>query len=130
MPLQVVGRFVLVLLTVAAAADSAAAAATKTAAAPAAVAAAAAPPAAAQNGGRLRARGLGVPFDGTPGPLNAITDIPGVLVGHTTLIEGSGKLTVGKGPIRTGVTAVLPRGLDSMRQFSFAGGSHRTATAR
>jgi len=121
MPLQVVGRFVLVLLTVAAAADSAAAAATKTAAAPAAVAAAAAPPAAAQNGGRLRARGLGVPFDGTPGPLNAITDIPGVLVGHTTLIEGSGKLTVGKGPIRTGVTAVLPRGLDSMRQFSFAG---------
>ncbi|HZC86416.1 MAG TPA: P1 family peptidase, partial [Steroidobacteraceae bacterium] len=55
-----------------------------------------------------RARDLGVPFDGTPGPLNAITDVEGVLVGHTTLISGSGKLAVGKGPIRTGVTAVLP----------------------
>jgi D-aminopeptidase len=68
-----------------------------------------------------RARDLGVPFDGTPGPLNAITDVAGVLVGHTTLIEGSGKLEVGKGPVRTGVTAVLPRGADSMRHFSFAG---------
>jgi L-aminopeptidase/D-esterase-like protein len=68
-----------------------------------------------------RARDLGVPFDGTPGPLNAITDVEGVLVGHTTLIEGSGKLVVGKGPIRTGVTAVLPRGASSMQQFSFAG---------
>jgi D-aminopeptidase len=68
-----------------------------------------------------RARDLGVPFDGTPGPLNAITDVPGVLVGHTTLIEGEGKLVVGKGPIRTGVTAVLPRGFDSIKQFSFAG---------
>src|SRR5262245_8009371 len=45
-----------------------------------------------------RARDLGVPFDGTPGPLNAITDVEGVLVGHTTLISGSGKLVVGKGP--------------------------------
>ena len=70
---------------------------------------------------RPRARDLGVPFDGTPGPLNAITDIDGVLVGHTTLIDGSGKLTVGKGPVRTGVTAVLPRGLSSMQRFSFAG---------
>jgi D-aminopeptidase len=70
---------------------------------------------------RTRARDLGVPFDGTPGPLNAITDIDGVLVGHTTLIEGSGKLVVGKGPIRTGVTAVLPRGTASMQHFSFAG---------
>jgi D-aminopeptidase len=68
-----------------------------------------------------RARDLGIPFDGTPGPLNAITDIPGVLVGHTTLIEGSGKLIVGKGPVRTGVTAVLPRGAESMQRFSFAG---------
>jgi D-aminopeptidase len=68
-----------------------------------------------------RARDLGVPFDGTPGPLNAITDIDGVLVGHTTLIEGNGKLVVGKGPIRTGVTAVLPRGAASMQHFSFAG---------
>ena len=68
-----------------------------------------------------RARDLGVPFDGTPGPLNAITDVEGVLVGHTTLISGSGKLVVGKGPIRTGVTAVLPRGRSSMDRYSFAG---------
>jgi len=68
-----------------------------------------------------RARDLGVPFDGTPGPLNAITDVEGVLVGHTTLISGSGKLEVGKGPVRTGVTAVLPRGSASMQRFSFAG---------
>ena len=61
-----------------------------------------------------RARDLGVPFDGTPGPLNAITDVSGVTVGHTTLISGEGKLQVGKGPVRTGVTAVLPRGKDSM----------------
>jgi L-aminopeptidase/D-esterase-like protein len=70
---------------------------------------------------RARARDLGVPFDGTPGPLNAITDVDGVLVGHTTLIEGEGKLVVGRGPIRTGVTAVLPRGPASPQQFSFAG---------
>jgi D-aminopeptidase len=57
-----------------------------------------------------RARDLGVPFDGTPGPLNAITDVKGVEVGHTTLISGSGPLKVGVGPVRTGVTAVLPRG--------------------
>jgi D-aminopeptidase len=68
-----------------------------------------------------RARDLGVPFDGTPGPLNAITDVAGVLVGQTTLISGSGKLVVGQGPIRTGVTAVLPRGAESMQRFSFAG---------
>jgi D-aminopeptidase len=57
-----------------------------------------------------RARDLGIPFDGTPGPLNAITDIAGVEVGHTTLISGEGKLKVGEGPVRTGVTAILPRG--------------------
>src|SRR4029077_18392687 len=57
-----------------------------------------------------RARDLGVPFDGTPGKLNGITDVSGVMVGHTTLISGEGKLIVGKGPVRTGVTAVLPRG--------------------
>jgi D-aminopeptidase len=57
-----------------------------------------------------RARDLGIPFDGTPGPNNAITDVQGVEVGHTTLISGSGKLKVGEGPVRTGVTAVLPRG--------------------
>src|SRR6266496_5232149 len=68
-----------------------------------------------------RARDLGVPFDGTPGPLNAITDVPGVTVGHTTLTSGEGKLEVGKGPVRTGVTAVLPRGKDSMSSPVFAG---------
>jgi D-aminopeptidase len=68
-----------------------------------------------------RARDLGVPFDGTPGPFNAITDVPGVTVGHTTLISGEGKLQVGKGPVRTGVTAVLPRGKDSMNNPVFAG---------
>jgi D-aminopeptidase len=57
-----------------------------------------------------RARDLGVPFDGTPGPNNAITDVVGVEVGHTTLISGNGKLIVGKGPVRTGVTAIHPRG--------------------
>ncbi|MGC1449343.1 MAG: P1 family peptidase [Candidatus Sulfotelmatobacter sp.] len=61
-----------------------------------------------------RARDLGVPFDGTPGPNNAITDVTGVEVGHTTLISGEGKLKVGEGPVRTGVTAVLPRGKDSL----------------
>ena len=61
-----------------------------------------------------RARDLGVPFDGTPGPLNAITDVKGVEVGHTTLISGeAGPVKVGVGPVRTGVTAVLPRGKDS-----------------
>jgi D-aminopeptidase len=60
-----------------------------------------------------RARDLGVPFDGVPGSLNAITDVKGVEVGHTTLISGSGALKVGVGPVRTGVTAILPRGKDS-----------------
>jgi D-aminopeptidase len=68
-----------------------------------------------------RARDLGVPFDGTPGQFNAITDVSGVTVGHTTLISGEGKLQVGKGPVRTGVTAVLPRGKDSMNNPVFAG---------
>jgi D-aminopeptidase len=57
-----------------------------------------------------RGRDLGIPFDGIPGPLNAITDIPGVTVGQTTLISGDGLLSVGKGPVRTGVTVILPRG--------------------
>ena len=60
-----------------------------------------------------RARDLGVPFDGTPGRNNAITDVQGVEVGHTTLISGQGKLVVGKGPVRTGVTAIHPRGRTS-----------------
>lgn len=59
---------------------------------------------------KARARDLGVPFDGTPGRLNAITDVAGVEVGQTTLVAGSGKLVVGQGPVRTGVTAILPRG--------------------
>lgn len=62
---------------------------------------------------KTRARNLGVPLDGTPGPLNAITDVKGVEVGHTTLIIGEGPLKVGVGPVRTGVTAVLPRGKNS-----------------
>jgi D-aminopeptidase len=60
-----------------------------------------------------RARDLGIPFDGTPGPNNAITDVKGVEVGHTTLISGDGKLVVGQGPVRTGVTAIHPRGKNS-----------------
>jgi L-aminopeptidase/D-esterase-like protein len=61
----------------------------------------------------LRARDLGVPFEGTPGTHNAITDVPGVEVGFTTLISGDGPLVVGQGPVRTGVTAILPRGKGS-----------------
>ncbi len=57
-----------------------------------------------------RARDLGVPFEGTPGALNAITDVAGVEVGHATLVRGSGRLVIGEGPVRTGVTAVWPRG--------------------
>jgi D-aminopeptidase len=71
--------------------------------------------------GKPRARDLGVPFDGTPGKLNAITDVAGILVGHTTLISGEGKLEIRKGPVRTGVTAILPRGRDSMTDSVFAG---------
>lgn len=62
---------------------------------------------------RPRARDLGIPLDGTPGTLNAITDVAGVEVGHTTIIRGDGKLVRGQGPVRTGVTAVLPRGKNS-----------------
>lgn len=60
--------------------------------------------------GYRRGRDLGLPFDGTPGPFNAITDVAGVEVGVVTLIAGEGPLVVGKGPVRTGVTAILPRG--------------------
>ena len=68
-----------------------------------------------------RARDLGVPFEGAPGRDNAITDVAGVTVGHSTIIRGDGALKVGEGPVRTGVTAVLPRGRDSMQKPSFAG---------
>ena len=68
-----------------------------------------------------RARDLGVPFDGSPGPFNAITDVKGVEVGHTTLISGNGTLKVGVGPVRTGVTAILPRGKTNVNDPVFAG---------
>ena len=69
----------------------------------------------------VRARDLGIPFEGTPGKLNSITDVPGVEVGYTTLISGEGKLEVGKGPVRTGVTAILPRGHASLNDPVYAG---------
>ena len=80
-----------------------------------------------------RARDLGVPFDGTPGPLNAITDVPGVEVGMTTLVSGDGPLKVGVGPVRTGVTAILPRGKASKDPvfagwFSLNGNGEMTGT--
>ena len=59
---------------------------------------------------KIRARDLGIPFDGNPGKFNAITDVTGVEVGQTTIIEGNGKLEKGKGPVRTGVTAIFPAG--------------------
>jgi len=76
-----------------------------------------------QAGTKPRARDLGFHFDGIPGSLNAITDVSGVQVGHTTLMEGEGKLVQGKGPIRTGVTAILPRGDRSLDDPCFAGWS-------
>jgi L-aminopeptidase/D-esterase-like protein len=69
----------------------------------------------------VRGRDLGIPFDGTPGNLNAITDVTGVEVGYTTLISGEGKLVVGQGPVRTGVTAILPRGHESLNDPVYAG---------
>src|SRR6267378_4308666 len=71
------------------------------------------PVAAAHAQKKERARDVGIPLDGAPGPLDAITDVAGVEVGQTTVITGSGKLVVGRGPVRTGVTAVLPRGKNS-----------------
>jgi D-aminopeptidase len=68
-----------------------------------------------------RARDVGVPFDGAPGPLNAITDVAGIEVGHVTLISGEGRLEVGRGPVRTGVTAILPRGKSTGAAPVFAG---------
>jgi D-aminopeptidase len=90
-------------------------------------------PAPAHAEKKPRARDLGILFDGTPGPYNAITDVPGVEVGHTTLISGDGKLEVGKGPVRTGVTAILPRGKDSTEPvfagvFSLNGNGDMTGT--
>ncbi|HTU21219.1 MAG TPA: P1 family peptidase [Gemmataceae bacterium] len=87
--------------------------------------------AAAQD--KPRARDLGIPFDGKPDKWNAITDVAGVEVGHETLIFGKGKLEVGKGPVRTGVTAILPRGKNSTDPvmagwFSLNGNGEMTGT--
>src|SRR5205809_4935790 len=82
----------------------------------------------------IRARDLGIPFEGTPGKFNAITDVSGVEVGYRTLISGEGKLEVGKGPVRTGVTAILPRGHASLNDpvysgfFSLNGNGEMTGT--
>ncbi len=81
-----------------------------------------------------RARDIGIPFDGKPGPLNAITDVAGVKVGHTTIIRGDGKLVVGRGPVRTGVTAIMPRGRRDASPvfagyFSLNGNGEMTGTA-
>jgi D-aminopeptidase len=81
-----------------------------------------------------RAREIGIPFDGKPGPLNAITDVAGVEIGHRTIIRGDGKLVVGRGPIRTGVTAILPRGRRDASPafaafFSLNGNGEMTGTA-
>lgn len=92
-------------------------------------------PIAALPGTQVRARNLGIPFDGTPGRWNAITDVPGVEVGTTTLISGEGKLEQGKGPVRTGVTAIIPRGHNSLNDpvyagvFSLNGNGEMTGTA-
>jgi len=80
-----------------------------------------------------RARDLGIPFEGTPGPLNSITDVTGVEVGHTTLIRGEGKLIVGEGPVRTGVTAIFPLGKVRMEgvaaaHFTFNGDGEMTGS--
>src|SRR5258706_11870983 len=83
---------------------------------------------------KTRARDLGIPFEGTPGPLNGITDVKGVAVGQTTLISGEGKLVVGKGPVRTGVTAILPQGREFRGRvfgawYSMNGNGEMTGTA-
>lgn len=83
---------------------------------------------------RPRARDLGVPFDGIPGPWNAITDVRGVLVGHETIVRGGGRLVVGEGPVRTGVTAIFPKGPDNgalvpAAWFSLNGNGELTGTA-
>jgi D-aminopeptidase len=89
--------------------------------------------AAAGQASKPRARDLGVPFEGTAGPLNAITDVAGIEVGLVTLIQGEGTLVAGKGPVRTGVTAILPRGKASNDPvmagwFSMNGNGEMTGT--
>ena len=83
----------------------------------------------------VRARDVGILFEGTPGKFNSITDVAGVEVGYTTLISGEGALKVGEGPVRTGVTAILPRGHESLNDpvyagfFSLNGNGEMTGTA-
>ena len=85
--------------------------------------------------GIKRARDLGVPFEGTPGNRNAITDVRGVEVGQTTLIEGEGRLIVGQGPVRTGVTAIFPLGKENSNTpvpaavYAFNGNGEMTGAA-
>jgi len=83
---------------------------------------------------KTRARDLGIPFEGNPGLLNAITDVKCVAVGQTSLISGEGKLVVGKGPVRTGVTAILPQGKEFRGRvfgawYSLNGNGEMTGTA-
>jgi L-aminopeptidase/D-esterase-like protein len=85
------------------------------------------------SGKKPRARDLGIPFEGMPGTLNAITDVRGLEVGHATIVSGDGKLVVGKGPVRTGVTAIFPRGKNSADPvfagwFSLNGNGEMTGT--
>ena len=83
----------------------------------------------------VRARDLGIQFEGTPGTLNSITDVTTVEVGYATLVQGEGKLEQGKGPVRTGVTAIIPRGHNSLNDpvyagtFSLNGNGEMTGTA-
>lgn len=81
-----------------------------------------------------RARDLAIPFEGTPGPLNAITDVPGVEVGQETLISGEGLLKVGVGPVRSGVTTIFPRGHKNLKSvyggyFNLNGNGEMTGLA-
>ncbi|MEQ9135521.1 MAG: P1 family peptidase [Thalassobaculum sp.] len=78
-------------------------------------------PATHQPDGRPRGRGLGLPFPGQTGPTNSIVDVAGVEVGAVTLVRGDGRLAVGQGPVRTGVTAILPRGRAGFATPVFAG---------
>lgn len=71
--------------------------------------------------GKIRAAGAGLTFQGQPGVYNSITDVPGVSVGYSTIIKGDGPLNVGQGPVRTGVTAILPRPVSTIEEPVLAG---------
>lgn len=94
----------------------------------------AAVPVLAQGPARPRARDLGLPIGGTPGPLDAITDVAGVEVGTSTIVRGEGRLVVGQGPVRTGVTVIFPRGKANLDPvfgawYSYNGNGEMTGTA-